>query len=107
MTSVIQFLDLGRMDYRSAYVLQEKVHQDCYENRIQDTILFQENDPIFTLGRNASITHLLRSVEELIELGIDIETVDRGGDITYHGPVNWLYRLFYTLKNIQSAYINI
>ncbi len=86
MTSVIQFLDLGRMDYRSAYAIQEKIHLDCYENRTHDTILFQENDPIFTLGRNASDTHLLRTIDELKELGIDIEYVDRGGDITYHGP---------------------
>lgn len=86
MTSIIQYLDLGRMDYRKAYAIQEKIHQDRYENRIQDTILFQENNPIFTLGRNSSDDHLQRSIEELKELGIDIEYVDRGGDITYHGP---------------------
>ncbi|MGB7594084.1 MAG: lipoyl(octanoyl) transferase LipB [Erysipelotrichaceae bacterium] len=86
MTTVVQTLDLGRMDYRKAYAIQAKIHQDRYENRIQDTILFQENDPIFTLGRNSSDDHLLRSREELKALGIDLEYVDRGGDITYHGP---------------------
>jgi lipoyl(octanoyl) transferase len=74
------------MDYRAAYAIQEKIHQDRYENRIQDTILIQENNPIFTLGRNSSDDHLLRSKEELKQLGIEIEYVDRGGDITYHGP---------------------
>jgi lipoyl(octanoyl) transferase len=86
MVSIIQTLDLGRMDYRKAYVIQEKIHQECYEQSIPDTIIFQENDPIFTLGRNSSDDHLLRSKVELNELGIDIVTVDRGGDITYHGP---------------------
>jgi lipoyl(octanoyl) transferase len=86
MTSIIRYLDLGRMEYRTAYAIQEKIHQDRYENRIQDTLIFQENDPIFTLGRNSSDNHLLRSKDELKELGIDIEYVDRGGDITYHGP---------------------
>lgn len=86
MASIIQILDLGRMDYRKAYAIQEKIHHECYELKIPDTIIFQENDPIFTLGRNSSVDHLLRSKVELNELGIDIETVDRGGDITYHGP---------------------
>lgn len=86
MTSIVQYLDLGRMEYRKAYAIQEKIHQGCYENRIQDTILFQENEPIFTLGRNSSDIHLLRTKEELKDLGIDIAYVDRGGDITYHGP---------------------
>jgi lipoyl(octanoyl) transferase len=86
MTPIIQTIDLGRMDYRKAYAIQEQIHQACYENNLQDTILFQENDPIFTLGRNSSKDHLLRSKEELKALGIDLEMVDRGGDITYHGP---------------------
>jgi lipoyl(octanoyl) transferase len=86
MTSIIQCLDLGRMDYREAYAIQEEIHQACYENRIQDTILFQENNPIFTLGRNSRDDHLLRTKEELSLLGIDVQQVDRGGDITYHGP---------------------
>jgi lipoyl(octanoyl) transferase len=86
MSSIIQTLDLGRMDFRKAYAIQEEIHQACYENRIQDTILFQENDPIFTLGRNSSNDHLLKTKEELKVLGIDLEMVDRGGDITYHGP---------------------
>ena len=86
MTSIVHCLDLGRMDYREAYAIQEDIHQACYENRIQDTILFQENNPIFTLGRNSHVDHLLRTKEELSQLGIDVEQVDRGGDITYHGP---------------------
>jgi lipoyl(octanoyl) transferase len=86
MASLIAYLDLGRMEYKAAYEIQAKIHQDRYEERIQDTILFQENDPIFTLGRNSSDNNLLKTNEELKELGIDVAYVDRGGDITYHGP---------------------
>lgn len=86
MIRVVQCLDLGRMDYRQAYGIQEKIHRGCSENKIMDTILFQENDPIFTLGRNSSEEHLLLSKEELQQKGIELEYVDRGGDITYHGP---------------------
>jgi lipoyl(octanoyl) transferase len=86
MASRIAYLDLGRMEYKAAYEIQAKIHQDRYEERIQDTILFQENEPIFTLGRNSSDGHLLKTKDELKELGIDVAYVDRGGDITYHGP---------------------
>ena len=103
MSSIIQTLDLGRIDYRKAYAIQEKIHQDCYENRMQDTIIFQENDPIFTLGRNSSQDHLLRSKEELKELGIDLEYVDRGGDITYHGPGQLVISPILHIKNYSLS----
>lgn len=86
MISVIQCLDLGRMDYRQAYAIQEKIHNACYQGLIQDTIIIQENNPIFTLGRNSKEEHLLLSIDDLTKVGIDVEYVDRGGDITYHGP---------------------
>lgn len=82
----IQIIDLKRMGYRQAFNIQEMIYQGCDENRFPDSIIFQENDPVFTLGRSSDLTHLLKSEEELQKLGIQIEFVDRGGDITYHGP---------------------
>ena len=85
MPTDIQIIDLKRMDYRQAFNIQEMIYQGCDENRFPDSIIFQENDPVFTMGRSSDITHLLKSAEELQKLGIQIEFVDRGGDITYHG----------------------
>jgi lipoyl(octanoyl) transferase len=82
----IQVIDLNKMNYRQAFAIQEVIYRGCDENRYPDTILFQENDPVFTLGRGSDLSHLLRSEDELKKLGIIVEKVDRGGDITYHGP---------------------
>jgi len=82
----IQIIDLKRMDYRQSFIIQEMIYQGCDEQRFPDSIIFQENDPVITMGRSSDITHLLKSEQELRKLGIQIEVVDRGGDITYHGP---------------------
>lgn len=103
MASTIQCLDLGRMDYRQAYVIQEKIHRACYQGLLQDTIIIQENNPIFTLGRNGKEEHLLLSVENLKKIGIDVEYVDRGGDITYHGPGQLVMSPIIHLRNYVST----
>lgn len=82
----IQIIDLKPMDYRQAFAIQETIYQGCDENRYPDSIIFQQNAPVITMGRSSDMTHLLKSEEELRKLGIKIEIVDRGGDITYHGP---------------------
>lgn len=102
MTSSIRYLDLGRMNYRQAYDIQETIHKDCTLNMLEDTIIIQENNPIFTLGRNSKKEHLLLSVESLNKIGIEVEYVDRGGDITYHGPGQLVISPIIHLKN----YIN-
>lgn len=86
MPIAIQIIDLKRIDYRQAFTIQEIIHQGCDENRYPDSIIFQENDPVLTMGRSSDINHLLKNEEELRKLGINVEIVDRGGDITYHGP---------------------
>lgn len=103
MTSIIQYLDLGRMDYRHAYVIQEKIHISCSDGNFQDTIIIQENNPIFTLGRNSKDEHLLLSNEALKKLGIDVEYVDRGGDITYHGPGQLVISPIIHLRNYTKS----
>lgn len=86
MGNIIQYIDLGLIDYRKSYKIQEKIHQACWKNEFKDTIIIQENYPIFTLGRNSSDDNLLLSKDSLAKKGIEVEYVDRGGDITYHGP---------------------
>jgi len=49
-------------------------------------LLFCEHPPVYTLGKSGSVEHLLMSEEELRERGVDFFKINRGGDITYHGP---------------------
>lgn len=82
----IQVIDLKHMGYRQAFAIQEMIYRKCDENLCPDTIIFQENDPVITLGRGSDLSHLLTDKETLRQLGIEVVSVDRGGDITYHGP---------------------
>ena len=99
MSSDIQVIDLKHMDYRQAFTIQEKIYQGCDVKRYPDTIIFQQNDPVITLGRSSDVTHLLKSVEQLQNLGIQVVVVDRGGDITYHGPGQLVISVLIHIRN--------
>ena len=71
---------LGRVDYREAWSLQQALHGGPSAD---DHLLLLEHPPIFTLGRHADRSHVL---VDPAEVGIDEVAVDRGGDVTYHGP---------------------
>lgn len=86
MTPLVRWLDLGLIGYRKAYAIQEKIHQGCCRDEFGDTLLFQENYPVITLGKSSSEDNLLLSRDLLAQKGIEVLNVDRGGDITYHGP---------------------
>jgi lipoyl(octanoyl) transferase len=98
----IQIIDLKRMGYRQAFNIQEMIYQGCDENRFPDSIIFQENDPVFTLGRSSDI-NLLKSEDQLRELGITVEIVDRGGDITYHGPGQLVISVLIHIRNYAMS----
>jgi len=76
----------GRIRYAPALDLQMELHAQRVAGEIPDTILLLEHDPVFTLGRQGRRDSLLVSEEELQRRGIDLHHIDRGGDITYHGP---------------------
>jgi len=76
---------LGRTEYLDAWRLQEAV-----ASRVRaggpDRLLLLEHDPVYTIGKRGSTENLLASPRELREAGAAVYRVDRGGDITYHGP---------------------
>lgn len=85
MRKTLNWIDLGLISYEKAFNLQEKLHEKCVKDTWEDTLLFQENHPIITLGRSSHEKNLLYTSEELASIGIGITSVSRGGDITYHG----------------------
>ena len=85
MKKNLNWIDLGLISYQDAFVIQEKLHQKCVDGTGTDTLLFQENYPIITLGRGTQEKNLLYSAEELAGMGIALTEVSRGGDISYHG----------------------
>jgi lipoyl(octanoyl) transferase len=83
---LINLLYLGRMPYRKALELQTRVVAARKQNQIGDTLLLVEHPAVITLGRNAFRSNVLASDELLASRGVELHTVNRGGDVTYHGP---------------------
>lgn len=78
--------DLGRMGYRDAWDVQHEVHDAVASEREPPTLLLVEHDPVITFGRKGGHEHLLTPAEELTRQGFDLVDIERGGDVTYHGP---------------------
>jgi lipoyl(octanoyl) transferase len=77
---------LGRIGYREAWALQKRLVDQRAANRIPDTILLLEHPPVLTLGRQADDSHVRATPAELAARGIELIRVERGGEVTYHGP---------------------
>ncbi|MDV7393384.1 lipoyl(octanoyl) transferase LipB, partial [Arthrospira platensis SPKY1] len=97
MNKSIYYTNLGHHDYRKTWDLQEvlfqKVLTEKVENRKRETqlptpnfFLMVEHPPVFTLGKSGLLEHLLLTEEECAKRGIDFFKINRGGDITFHGP---------------------
>jgi lipoyl(octanoyl) transferase len=77
----------AQMDYDTAWNWQkERVSQHQQNANLPDELLLLEHPPTYTLGRSGKLEHLLLTEEELEAGGFNLRWVDRGGDITYHGP---------------------
>ncbi|MGD0338249.1 MAG: lipoyl(octanoyl) transferase LipB [Bacteroidota bacterium] len=78
--------DIGRTRYADAWQLQQQIFVARSAQHIPDILLLTEHEHVFTLGKTADKNHLLATTDELTARSIDTFDVDRGGDITYHGP---------------------
>ncbi|MBP9019252.1 MAG: lipoyl(octanoyl) transferase LipB [Bacteroidales bacterium] len=90
MQNVI-FKDLGTIDYKKAWDFQEKlfneaINQKIKGNNILNYLLFCEHPHVYTLGRNGKKENLLISEEQIRLINASYYHINRGGDITYHGP---------------------
>ena len=79
-------LSLGRVEYARALELQRELWRLRVEDAIPDTLVLLEHDPVLTLGRSAKASNLLVSEAELVRRGVALCRVERGGDVTFHGP---------------------
>ena len=77
---------LGRSPYRQAWERQRALVAARAAGEIGDTLLLVEHDAVLTLGRHATDDHVVAEPTELAERGIEVIRVERGGEVTYHGP---------------------
>ena len=81
-TDQILVQNIGRKSYKAVWDLQKEMQQQRINGNIEDTLILVEHDPVYTLGKNANEDHLLQSRDE----SVDVFNIERGGDITFHGP---------------------
>jgi lipoyl(octanoyl) transferase len=83
---LVNLLHLGRVPYAEALAIQQQVIAARKQNLIADTLLLLEHPPVITLGRNSRRSNILASEELLTSRGVELHEINRGGDVTYHGP---------------------
>jgi lipoyl(octanoyl) transferase len=97
MNKKIQLQDLGNRDYKSTWEYQEKLFQDVVDLKIKNRreelelptpnyLLFVEHPHVYTLGKSGDLENLLLNEKQLEAKGATFYKINRGGDITYHGP---------------------
>lgn len=82
----LQVVLAGLMDYQEALKMQKRLLQLRQAGKIQDILLLLEHPPVITLGKRGKDTNILMPEDLLKSKGIKIYRIDRGGDVTYHGP---------------------
>ena len=78
----INIIDLGRYPYKESLAYQSDIHSKVLQQSISNSIIFVEHDTVYTLGKNADQSNILSKYPKDVE----IYNIDRGGDVTYHGP---------------------
>ena len=96
MNKKIQLFDLGNKDYKDTWDYQEELFKEIVDLKIQkrnspeiitpNYFLYVEHPHVYTLGKSGDFSNLLLSEKQLIEKGATFYKINRGGDITYHGP---------------------
>ncbi len=88
----VNFQNLGRIRYKEAWDLQEELFQSVVDAKIHNSLtrpqylLFCEHEPVYTLGKSGNRQNLLIAEQVCKSKNIDYYPIDRGGDITFHGP---------------------
>lgn len=100
---MIQYLYLGRIGYAEALALQQELVELRHQARIDNTLLLLEHPPVLTLGRNASRANILATDEMLARKGVTIHEINRGGDVTYHGPGQLVGYPIFDLRSLTNA----
>jgi lipoyl(octanoyl) transferase len=99
---MIQYLYLGRVDYAEALRLQAEFVNLRQQERVGNVLLLLEHPRVLTLGRNANRSNILASDELLRSRGVTLHEINRGGDVTYHGPGQLIGYPIFDLRSLRN-----
>ncbi len=97
---LINIINLGRCSYKNSLEYQNNTHSKVSAQKLNDSIIFVEYEHVYTLGKNADQNNILSDYPKDVE----IHNIDRGGDVTYHGPGQLVG---YPIINISSLNMSI
>lgn len=100
---MIRYLYLGRVAYDEALRLQDELVELRIQGRIDNTLLLLEHPPVLTLGRNANRANVLATDEMLAARGVTLREINRGGDVTYHGPGQLVGYPIFDLRSLRNS----
>ena len=100
---MIEYLYLGRVAYHEGLRLQAEIAALRLENRVENVLLLLEHPPVLTLGRNARRENVLASDELLAWRGVTLHEINRGGDVTYHGPGQLVGYPIFDLRSLVNG----
>ena len=86
MNEPFEVLDLGLLDYKETWAKQLEIHQAVVSGKQMPTLLIVEHPPVITFGKKGGRENLLVKEDFLVDQGFLLFDIERGGDITYHGP---------------------
>jgi|TARA_B110000438_G_C15644356_1_gene576759 lipoate-protein ligase B len=95
----IEIMDLGVKSYEDVWKYQKEMQQKRINNQIEDILILVEHPPVYTLGKNADQNHLLQNRSKSVE----VFNVERGGDITFHGPGQLVCYPIIDLNNYKKS----
>src|SRR5512139_2671493 len=79
-------INLGRTGYADVWRLQKQLVDLRFNSKVPDCLLLTEHEPVITMGRATAPSNLLVTREQLAKRGVELFEIERGGDITFHGP---------------------
>jgi lipoyl(octanoyl) transferase len=99
---MIQYLYLGRVGYDEGLRLQAEIAELRSQGRVENVLLLLEHPPVLTLGRNAKRANVLASDDMLARRGVTVHEINRGGDVTYHGPGQLVGYPIFDLRTLHN-----
>lgn len=100
----MQVLDLGFRDYKEIWDLQKTIHEKRVAERIPDLLILVEHNPVITMGKSGKQSNVRFPIDFLKEKGVEYFQIERGGDVTYHGPGQLVG---YPIFNVRDGFAGI
>ncbi len=109
MEKKIKFTDWGKLDYKKSWDKQKEIFNSQIERKqkgepTENTLIFVEHPHVFTLGKSGDRKNMLISDEMLEKINATYYHIERGGDITYHGPGQIVGYPIFDLENMEVTY---